>query len=193
MGIGFHQLTRHKRLPPPAAKRRLGGRCPEGAERGIGASAFADSGVEIIYMDGIPVVMESFGLEFGDSAAFGGDTDRAKSFALPAALAVIGEEAFMGIDAARVEITENVVSIGPRAFADCEKLTALVIPATVESIDDTALAGSENVTVYGEADSEAQRFAEANSIPFVPANTKPAPVPQGALRAPVVMPFVAFN
>ena len=158
----------------------------------LGASAFADSGVEIIYMDGVPVVMESFGFEMSDTAALGAGTDSA-GFFLPAALAVIGEEAFMGIPAERVEITENVTSIGARAFADCEKLTALVIPATVEHIDDTALEGSENVTVYGEADSEAQRFADANNIPFVPANAEPAPVPQGALRAPVVMPFVAFN
>ena len=35
MGIGFHQLPRRKRLPPPAAKRRLEGRRPEGAERGL--------------------------------------------------------------------------------------------------------------------------------------------------------------
>ena len=38
MGIGFNQLTRRKLLPPPAAKRRLGGRCPEGAERGMSCS-----------------------------------------------------------------------------------------------------------------------------------------------------------
>ena len=158
----------------------------------LSASAFAESGVEVIVMDGVPVVMESFGLEMRESVAFGAAEGDA-GFTLPMELVSIGEEAFAGIPAERVEITENVTSIGARAFADCEKLTALVIPATVESIDDTALAGSENVTVYGEADSEAQRFAEANSIPFVPANTKPAPVPQGALRAPVVMPFVAFN
>lgn len=158
----------------------------------LSASAFAESGVEVIVMDGVPVVMESFGLEMSDSAAFGAAEGDA-GFTLPTELVSIGEEAFAGIPAERVEITENVTSIGARAFADCEKLTALVIPATVEHIDDTALDGTENVTVYGEADSEAQRFAEANNIPFVPANAEPAPVPQETLRAPVVMPFVAFN
>lgn len=158
----------------------------------LGAAAFADNGVEIIYMDGIPVAMESFGLKMSDTAALGAGTD-STGFKLPAGLVAIGDSAFEGIPAERVEITENVTSIGARAFADCEKLTALVIPATVEHIDDTALAGSENVTIYGETDSEAQRFAEANSIPFVPANAEPTPVPQEAPRAPVVMPYVAFK
>ena len=81
-------------------------------------------------------------------------------------------------------------SIGARAFADCENLTGLVIPATVESIDDTALDGSVNATVYGEAGSEAQRFAEANDLPFIPANND-APVYQPA-QPPVMLPYVAL-
>ena len=154
----------------------------------LGASAFADNGVEIIYMDGIPVVIESFGLSMSDSAAF----DAGEGFTLPAALVEIGEEAFAGIDASRVEITANVTAIGPRAFADCQNLTALVIPATVQSIDDTALEGSVNATVYGETGSEAQRFADANGIPFVPANQEQEQVPNTQVKPPVVLPFVAF-
>ena len=132
----------------------------------LGASAFADSSVELIYMDGIPVVVESPGLTAGESNAF----DAGAGFTLPAALAAIGEEAFAGIDAARVEITENVISIGPRAFADCKNLTELVIPATVQRIDDTALEGSAGVTVYGKTGSEAQGYAHAAGIKFVDPN-----------------------
>lgn len=89
------------------------------------------------------------------------------SFKLPAGLVAIGDSAFEGIPAVSVEITENVASIGARSFADCLNLTALVIPETVQSIDDTALEGSENVTVYGKTGSEAQRFAHAAGIKFV--------------------------
>lgn len=153
----------------------------------LGASAFADSSVELIYMDGIPVVVESPGLTAGESNAF----DAGAGFTLPAALAAIGEEAFAGIDAARVEITENVISIGPRAFADCKNLTELVIPATVQRIDDTALEGSAGVTVYGEAGSEAERFANANELPFIPANND-TPVYQPA-QPPVMLPYVALG
>ena len=148
----------------------------------LGASAFADSSVELIYMDGIPVVVESPGLTAGESNAF----DAGAGFTLPAALAAIGEEAFAGIDAA-----ENVISIGPRAFADCKNLTELVIPATVQRIDDTALEGSAGVTVYGEAGSEAERFANANDLPFIPANND-TPVYQPA-QPPVMLPYVALG
>jgi len=158
----------------------------------LGASAFAEGGVEIIVMDGIPVVMESFGFEMSDSAAFGAAAGGA-GFALPAELVEIGDGAFEGIPAERVEITANVTAIGARAFADCEKLTELVIPATVEHIDDTALAGSENVTVYGETGSAAQTFADDNKIPFVATNEPQTQPTYEAAKAPVVMPYVAFN
>ena len=153
----------------------------------LGASAFADNSVEILYMDGTPVAVESPSLTAGETNAFNAP---GVGLTLPAALVAIEEEAFAGIDAGRVEITENVVSIGPRAFADCKNLTELVIPATVQRIADDALDGSLNVTIYGEADSEAQRFADANSLPFVPSNeVTPIIIPQ----PPVTLPYVALS
>ena len=153
----------------------------------LGASAFADNSVEILYLDGTPVAVESPSLTAGETNAFNAP---GAGLTLPAALVAIEEEAFAGIDAGRVEITENVVSIGPRAFADCKNLTELVIPATVQTIDDTALEGSENVTIYGEADSEAQRFADANKIPFVPSNEV---TPIIIAQPPVALPYVALS
>ena len=153
----------------------------------LGASAFADNSVEILYMDGTPVVVESPALTAGETNAFNAP---GAGLTLPAALVAIEEEAFEGIDAARVEITENVVSIGPRAFADCKNLTELVIPATVQRIADDALEGSLNVTIYGESDSEAQRFADANSIPFVPSNEV---TPIIIAQPPVTLPYVALS
>ena len=57
--------------------------------------------------------------------------------------------------------------IGRRAFADCENLQAIILPSGVERIDDKALEGCENVVVYGFG-AEAERFAKANGLPFVP-------------------------
>ena len=152
----------------------------------LGASAYAGGGVEIVVMDGIPVVMESLALTAGETNSFAADA----GFTLPASLIRIEKEAFAGTRAERVEISENVVSIGPRAFADSESLRELVIPGTVTSIDDTALEGSESVTVYGETDSEAQRFAEANDIPFVATN---ATLDFEAPQPPVALPYVALS
>ena len=81
---------------------------------------------------------------------------------------IIGEEAFAGIAAASVLVGENVCAIGEKAFADCVNLTALFICGAETDIDDTALSGSGNVTVYAPADSKAQAFAQANGITFVP-------------------------
>ena len=154
------------------------------------ASAFAEDGVEIIYMDGIPVVMESFGLSLSDSETFDAEEE---GFKFPAALAEIGEEAFAGIPASRVEITENVKAIGPRAFADCPNLTALVIPATVESIDDSALEGSTNVTIYCEKESAAYTFAVNNGIDYTTdSGVGDIKTPDVPISNPVVMPYVAF-
>ena len=85
-------------------------------------------------------------------------------------------------------------SIGKRAFADCPNLTALVIPESVTSIDDTALQGSPNATVYGKTGSAAQTFAQNNEFPFVA--TDPPTVQARSYEAaqpPVVMPYVALG
>jgi len=148
------------------------------------ASAFAEGGVEIAVVDGIPVVVESVGFETGDTATF--NTIRDMVMTLPSFLVSIEEEAFAGILAQRVEISENVAVIGARAFADCLNLRELVIPPSVTVIDDSALEGSGHVTIYGELDSEAQRFAVDNGIPFVATNPE-------AIHAPVILPYIDLD
>ena len=139
-------------------------------------------------MDGIPVVAESYGIDLSNAETF--SAAGVQDITLPAALVTIGDSSFEGIMAVRVEITANVKNIGPRAFADCKNLTELVIPATVQRIADDALDGSLNVTIYGEADSEAQRFADANNLPFVPSNeVSPIIIAQ----PPVTLPYVALS
>ena len=88
-------------------------------------------------------------------------------FEMPELLTEIEEEAFAGIAAKCVQIPKNVTVIGKRAFADCENLQAIILPSGVERIDDKALEGCENVVVYGFG-AEAERFAKANGLPFVP-------------------------
>ena len=67
---------------------------------------------------------------------------------------------------------------------------ASVIAAPFLHIDDTALDGSPNVTIYGEINTEAQRFAEEFNISFIPANDD-TPVYQPA-QPPVTLPYVAL-
>jgi hypothetical protein len=123
--------------------------------------------------------------------------DVQSSFALPAALTTIDEEAFAGIDAERVEVTENVVSIASRAFADCGNLREIKIPSTVLFVDDHALDGYTNVTVYGTKGTEAERFANAAGFTFVDPDMEPQtqgyPVVSKSDAPAVVLPFVTAD
>lgn len=165
----------------------------------LAPAAHAEDGVqvEVLIADGMSVVMltpDEMRLRanevFRSAAPNGGDGS--ESLALPASLTLIEESAFEGIAAQRVEISENVVSIGKRAFADSKSLREIVIPVTVLKVDDLALEGCENVTVYGAAGSEAERFATAAGFEFADSNAGEAPVdqPAGQMAPPVVLPFV---
>ena len=110
----------------------------------LGASAFADNGVEIIVMDGIPVAVESFGLEVGDTAAFNA---AGEGITLPAALVTIEEEAFAGMPIQGVIIPDGCTTIGSRAFAGCANLVYVKIPSTVTTIAADAFDGCPNVRI----------------------------------------------
>ena len=158
----------------------------------LGSAAWAEGGVnvEIIKIDGESVVVftpEETMLRAREMARYNASD---LSFTLPAVLTLIEEEAFAGIAAEKVMVAENVVAIEGRAFADCPKLREIIIPASVLTVDDTALEGCADVTVYGVTGSEAQRFAEANGFRFVDPDT-PANEPDGNIKLPPVeLPFV---
>ena len=86
---------------------------------------------------------------------------------LPAALAHIDAEAFMGTTFACVKLPAELRSIGVRAFADCANLAQIYIPANVTQIDSTAFSGCTQLTIYGAAGSYAESFANEQGIPFV--------------------------
>ena len=142
---------------------------------------------EIVRVDGVSVIVLT-----PEEPVFSKGV-AASDFVLPRMLTVIDAEAFVGISATQIEVSENVVSIGRNAFADCENLRAITIPATVLSIDDTALSGCENVIVYGKRDSEAERFAAAAGVVFIDQSPDPIDLPSGKEQPPVVLPFVPTN
>ena len=159
--------------------------------------ALAEGGaeVEVIRMDGVSVVVftpeETMLRANAMAIAIGTPAD----IVLPRSLTIIGEEAFMGIAAADIEVTENVVAIEARAFSACPNLQSITIPAKVLSIDDSAIDAGAEVTIYGAADSEAERFATANGFTFIDLSTlPPAPEPPEPpvipAQAPPVLPFV---
>ena len=156
--------------------------------------ALAEDGVrvEVIKMDGVSVIRFTSEEQTVKTRSL---AQKMKiSFNLPQYLTLIEEEAFAGIGAETVEVSENVLAIEARAFAGCKNLTRIVIPATVQKIDDSALADCKDVTVYGAKGSEAERFATENGFDFAVLDAEEPPVVEKPTKEapPVQLPYVEW-
>ena len=65
-----------------------------------------------------------------------------------------------------ISMPNGVTRIESHVFEGCTGLTKITIPENVTSIDWSAFYICDNLTIYGYADSYAQRYATANNIPF---------------------------
>lgn len=87
---------------------------------------------------------------------------------LPDGLQTIGDRVFSGCAAlTQIVLPDGVTALGARAFNNCQALAKALVPASVESIAEDVFNLSENVTLYGYADTAAETFAQANEIAFV--------------------------
>lgn len=87
---------------------------------------------------------------------------------LPDGLQTIGDRVFSGCAAlTQIVLPDGVTALGARAFNNCQALAKVLVPASVESIAEDVFNLSENVTLYGYADTAAETFAQANEIAFV--------------------------
>ena len=163
----------------------------------LGCTAQAANGaeVEIIRVDGVSVIeiIPTDSMLF--SKGTGVEEMEEAAMKLPESVTVIETEAFAGIPAKSVEVSANVKKIEARAFADCQDLSWIMIPETVETLDEKALDGCKNVTVYGKTGSEAQRFANANKaygFVFIDPNAQESqdPPAYGHESSPAELPFI---
>ena len=163
----------------------------------LAPAAKAEEGVsiEIMTVDGVSVVVLVPELSITQTERFQAADGESAGLRLPQSLTQIGENAFEGIAAECIVISENVTAIEKNAFANCKSLREIHIPPTVKNVDDCALQGCKNVTVYGQKGTEAERFADAAGfqfydpnadyeIPFNPPNTSVGEAP------PVALPLV---
>ena len=86
---------------------------------------------------------------------------------LPSALTVIEEEAFAGGAFTYVRLSENTVSIGKNAFADCPKLARIYIPEATTDIDPAAFGELSSLTIVGKTGSVAETFASTHGFAFI--------------------------
>ena len=113
-----------------------------------------------------------------------------KSVKLPNNLTSIGDEAFEDcIRLNEIEFPDSLISIGKSAFSRCEELYNVVLPKNLKTINYYtfggcvklnhiyippsvtdivlhAFAGCDNLTIYGESGSYAEKYATELGIPF---------------------------
>ena len=121
----------------------------------------------VLFFLALAPAVDSIGDEsFGESPAALADEQRAGVLILPAAIQVIGEEAFEGTAAREVVLPGDVSRIEDRAFAGMENLRAVNIPESVEFIGEDVFAGDEKVTIYGISGGRAEEYARKNNLRF---------------------------
>ena len=99
-----------------------------------------------------PRVIGSFGPAIGEETRLDG------------AVALIGDEAFMGCGFSYVYLGDGVTQIGARAFSGCADMLYIRIPSSVTVIGEDAFAGCGRLTVGCAADSAAYLYAQTNGI-----------------------------
>ena len=96
-----------------------------------------------------------------------------KEIVIPEGVVSVGDDAFRYCNAlADVTFPETLGIIGGYAFANCGRLKSITIPASVTAIGEKAFGYSSDTpvsgfTVYGYANTAAQRYAEENDFEFV--------------------------
>lgn len=92
-------------------------------------------------------------------------------FITPAALTVIDDEAFYGVKAKHVRISDKVTTIGNLAFAYCNNLKSIYIPASCTDIAADAFYGDSGLIIYSQSGSYAETYANAKGFTFKQAYT----------------------
>ena len=66
-----------------------------------------------------------------------------------------------------ITLPNGLQTIGEQAFTGCSKLTAVHIPSSVIEIGEDIFNGAPSAVIYCTKDSEAQKYAQTNNIPFI--------------------------
>ena len=99
--------------------------------------------------------------------------DRLNKIIIPNGVEYINDGAFFWCQSLKSVVIPNTVkNLGLYSFGMCRSLSAVVIPESVEYIDDLAFwnSSSGNLTIYGEANTVAEKYASEHSLKFVELN-----------------------
>lgn len=88
-------------------------------------------------------------------------------FVLPAGITIIEEDAFYGIAAHQVKLSEGVLTICSGAFVNCPNLEAVFIPESCTSIAKDAFDQGNGVCIYCYSGSYAEFYANKYGFDFI--------------------------
>ena len=135
---------------------------------------YALKGYAVKLSDGSEITLDTYVYEAGDKSGWvlnvfpegAPATDEAVRYELPGDLTEIKASEFEGNNhLGEVICPAGLVSIGPRAFANCKGLWNIRIPSTVQSIADDAFDGCEQFCIWTEhRDSLPVRYATEHDI-----------------------------
>ena len=95
---------------------------------------------------------------------------------LPSTVKIIGGGGFRGSKIKKIELNDGLIRIDYEAFLNCEELKSVYIPESVNVIEnyafgyvfgDNGFEKTDGFTIYGEAGSAAQKYAEDNGFAFI--------------------------
>lgn len=92
---------------------------------------------------------------------------KADTLYLPNGLRAIEAEAFSNLPMQHAVIPDNCVSIGERAFSNCDKLTVVEMPNSINAIADNAFDGCSRLVFVCESKNRAYDYAVAHGIPCI--------------------------
>ena len=83
------------------------------------------------------------------------------------AIRTVKEYTFMGSGVCEIAFPSTCEVIENHAFAECCRLSKVMIPESVTTIGDLAFRGCDNLVIYCTADSYAHSYAEEKQISYV--------------------------
>ena len=110
----------------------------------------------------------TFTISYADAEGFIQDNEIISEARLTASVVTIEDEAFEGTALVKVELPENVETIGEHAFANISTLRNIRIPITTSYIACSAFDGSNRTMITAPGNSYARTWAKNHGLPFSP-------------------------
>lgn len=131
----------------------------------IGSKVFEGDGVSIYCYDGSAA--HSYAKNNGISCRLLNSPLIDPDFTVPSDVITIEPEAFSGIKAKRIKLSERIETIDSKAFSNCSSLTQIYIPSSCTTIALDAFEDVNGLMIFGNEGSYAESYAHNNGFVFM--------------------------